>query len=100
VEMGSEIEYYYTRKMRASVFDRVYTQFDVPVKTSSFLLTCPAHLKFDFKAYHGFSDVKQEENDNKELNRYTAAMKDVPAMKEEAFSYFDANRKRIEFKLV
>lgn len=99
VETGSEIEYYYTRKMRASVFDRVYMQYDAPVKASSFLLTCPAHLKFDFKAYQGFSDVKQEENDNKELNQYTAAMKDVPALKQEAFSYFDANRKRIEFKL-
>jgi hypothetical protein len=99
IEMGSEIEYYFTRKMRASVFDRVYMQYDVPVKASSFLLTCPGHLKFDFKAYQGFPDVKQEENDNKELNQYAATMKDVPAMKQEAFSYFDANRKRIEFKL-
>ncbi|SKC78296.1 DUF3857 domain-containing protein [Ohtaekwangia koreensis] len=99
IELGSEIEYYFTRKMRANLFDRVYMQFDAPVKASSFLLTCPSHLKFDFKAYQGFPEVKQEQNDNKELNQYIAVMKDVPAMKKEAFSYFDANRKRIEFKL-
>ncbi|WP_333821120.1 DUF3857 domain-containing protein [Ohtaekwangia sp.] len=99
VELGSEVEYYFTRKMRASLFDRVFMQFDVPVKASSFMLSCPSHLKFDFRAYQGYADVKQVENDNKEVNQYSASMTDVPAMKKEAFSYYDANRKRIEFKL-
>ncbi|HEY9046718.1 MAG TPA: DUF3857 domain-containing protein [Ohtaekwangia sp.] len=99
IEMGSEIEYYFTRKMRASIFDRVFMQFDVPVKSSSFLLSCPSHLKFDFRAYQGYPEVKQQEIANKELNQYASTMKDVPAMKKEAFSYYDPNRKRIEFKL-
>lgn len=97
IELGSEVEYYFTRKMRASVFDRVFTQFDAPVKDNSFVLTCPEHLKFDFKSYHDFPNVKEEENS--EMNVYLAAMKDVPALKTEAFSNFDSNRKRIEFKL-
>ena len=97
VEMGSEIEYYFVRKMRPSVFDRVFLQFDVPIKMNSFLLTCPRHLKFDFKTYHDFPAVKQE--DDAEMNVYLTSMKDVPALKEEAFSNFDPNRKRLEFKL-
>lgn len=98
VELGSEIEYYYTRKMSGSIFDRIFTQFDVPVKNSSFMLTCPKHLKFDFKSYYGYADVKSNP-DNTEMNEYTVSMTDVPAMKKETYSYFDANRKRVEFKL-
>ncbi len=97
IEMGSEIEYYFVRKMRPSVFDRVFVQFDVPVKYNSFRLTCPEHLKFDFKTYHNFPEVKEE--DNGEMNIYETSMSDVPALKTEAFSNFDPNRKRIEFKL-
>lgn len=97
IELGSEIEYYFVRKMRPSVFDRVFLQFDVPVKMSSFLLTCPEHLRFDFKTYHSFPAVKEE--DNSEMNVYLTSMNDVPALKEEAFSNFDPNRKRLEFKL-
>lgn len=97
-EVGSEIEYYFTRKMRGSIYDRLFTQFDVPVKNSSFLLTCPPHLKFDFKSYFGYAAVTHNA-DNKEANEYRASMTDVSALKEETYSYFDANRKRIEFKL-
>lgn len=97
VELGSEIEYYFIRKMRPSVFDRVFLQYDVPVKNNSFLLTSPEHLKFDFKTYNDFPEVKVEEND--EMNVYLTAMTEVPALRTEAFSNFDPNRKRIEFKL-
>lgn len=97
IELGSEIEYFFTRKMRGSIYDRVYMQFDVPVKTASFLLSCPAHLKFDFKSYEGLAAITK--NEGQERNSYTAEATDIPAMKKEAFSYFDSNRKRIEFKL-
>jgi hypothetical protein len=97
VELGSEVEYYYTKKMFASLFDRVFTQSDVPVKSSSFLLTCPPHLKFDFKSYQGYPEIKKEESEKQ--NVYTGSMNDIIGLKEEPFSHFDPNRKRIEFKL-
>ncbi|MBL0742519.1 DUF3857 domain-containing protein [Chryseolinea lacunae] len=97
IELGSEIEYYFTRKMTANLFDRAFMQFDAPIKENSFLLTSPGHLRFDFKSYNNFPEVKKAENDV--LNTYTAEMKDVPALKKEPFSYFTPNRKRIEFKL-
>jgi hypothetical protein len=97
IELGSEVEYYFVRKMRPNVFDRVFLQYDVPVKNNSFLLTSPPHLKFDFKTYHDFPEVKEEENN--EMNVYLTEMDDVPALKTEAFSNYDPNRKRIEFKL-
>ncbi|HEY3402682.1 MAG TPA: DUF3857 domain-containing protein [Ohtaekwangia sp.] len=97
IELGSEVEYYFTRKMRANLYDRAYLQYDVPVKNSSFSLSCPGHLKFDFKSYEGYPAVTEAEGDGRKL--YRAEMKDVPAMKKEAFSFFDVNRKRIEYKL-
>jgi hypothetical protein len=98
VELGSEIEYYYTRKMRGSIYDRLFTQFDAPVKNSSFMLTCPDHLKFDFKSYNGFPTVAQN-SENKEVNEYRATATNVAGLKKESFSSYEANRARVEFKL-
>lgn len=97
IELGSEVEYFFTRKMYASVYNRIFLQYDVPVRNSSFFLSCPGHLKFDFKTYEGYPAVKEIES--KEQKQYRAEMNNVPALKREAFSFFDANRKRIEFKL-
>jgi hypothetical protein len=97
IEMGSEIEYYYVRKMSSRLFDRVMMQADVPVKTASFQLSCPGHLKFDFKSYFDFPAIKEEKKDD--VNVYTALMNDVPALKTEPFSFHESNLKRIEYKL-
>jgi hypothetical protein len=97
IELGSEVEYFFTRKMSASIFDRVFMQFDAPVKENSLELSCPQHLKFDFKTYYNFPDVKAA--DTPERNVYRTSMQDVPALKSEPFSYFSTNRKRVEFKL-
>ncbi len=97
IELGSEVEYYFIRKMRSSLFQRAFMQMDVPVKVSSFSLSCPKHLKFDFKSYFDFPQVKEQTEG--EVNSYTSSMRDVPALKKEDFSFYDANLKRIEFKL-
>ncbi|WP_165824017.1 DUF3857 domain-containing protein [Pseudochryseolinea flava] len=99
VEMGSEIEYYYTRKMYPGLFERAYMQSDVVIKNSSFMLSCPKHLKFDFKSYNGYESVKEQEKEDEEKNVYRVSMTNVSPMKEESYSNYDANRKRIEFKL-
>jgi hypothetical protein len=99
VEMGSEIEYYFIRKMYPSLFERSVMQYDVAIKKSSFMLSCPKHLKFDFKSYNGYADVREKQTEAEEQNVYTVAMSNVPPIKEEAFSNYDANRRRIEFKL-
>lgn len=102
VTLGSEIEFFFIKKMQGNVFSNVFMQTDVLTKNSSFKLTSPPHLKFDFKSYYGYAEVKAEEvkeGDNVVENVYTAAMATVPALKEETYAYFDAIRMRIEFKL-
>ncbi|NJM25486.1 MAG: DUF3857 domain-containing protein [Bacteroidia bacterium] len=97
VELGGEVEYYYTRKMPADLFNRAFMQFDVPVKKSSLIVSCPAHLEFDFKSYNNFPAV--EKSKEEERNTYTASLDAVSAIKKEEFSNYDANRKRVDFKL-
>jgi hypothetical protein len=97
IELGSEIEYYFTRKMSSSLFESAVLQTDVQIKKASFVLSCPGHLRFDFRSYHGFPEVKTDTVDTRYV--YSASMADVPPLKEEPFSFYHANLKKIEFKL-
>jgi hypothetical protein len=96
VEQGSEVEYFYTRKMNASMFDRVYLQFEVPVKASSFQLSCPEHLEFDFRTYNGLPEISKRSEDKK--NIYAVYQEKIERRKKEEFSNYEASRKRVEFK--
>lgn len=97
VELGSEVEYYYTRKMAADMFNRELMQFDMPAKRVSMMLSSPQHLMFDFKTYNGLPDVKHLPDSSQ--NVYELVATDVPATKEEPYASPIANRKRVEFKL-
>lgn len=97
VELGSEIEYFFVRKMGPNLFETVFLQSDALTRNSSFLLSCPAHLKFDFRSYNGYPAVNEEKKSDR--NVYTAGMDNVPAIREEPFSFSAANRMRIEFKI-
>jgi len=97
VEIGSEVEYFYTRKMVADVFNREFMQFDVPAKSASMKLSSPRHLKFDFRTYNGLPEAKKLEDTTQ--NVYEIAASDIAATKEEPFANLSANRKRVEYKL-
>ncbi len=96
-KIGSEIEYYYTLKRNAKYFGREYFQGRVPVKTASFRLTTPNNLEFEFKSYNDFTEVTQEENE--ERNIYSAVKENISSLKKEDFSIYNQNRQRIEFRL-
>lgn len=97
VELGSEVEVFYILKKSPSLFDKLYLQGQVPIRNASFILRSPKHLKFDFRSYKGFPEVKTTETE--EQNVYTAAVENVPGAKEEMFSFYDANRMRVLYKL-
>jgi hypothetical protein len=97
IEIGSEIEYFFVRKMSYALHNKAFLQMEVPIQNSSFLLSCPRHLKFDLRSYPTSAAVKSDTTH--EANVYALSLTDVPALLEEPLSYFEANRKRIEFKL-
>lgn len=96
-EAGSEIEYFYIKKMTPVVYERVFMQYDVPVKQSSMKLSCPEQLKFEFKSYYDLPAVVASESNGSRM--YNVVTQDIPAIGDEPFAYPSTKRKRIEFKL-
>jgi hypothetical protein len=98
LEIGSEVEYLVIKKIYPQVFGRVYLQHDVPVKESSFKIKSPEHLEFDFKSYHGVSNVQSSQADGQ--NIYNIDIANLKPIKEEDFGNADEQTQRIEYKLL
>lgn len=97
VEAGSEIEYFYTLKAKAKTQETYYFQPETPIRTFEFSLVSPKPLVFDFKLYNDDGKVRRDTVDRKNIYSYRSS--DLPGLHEEAFSFVDAYRKRMEFKL-
>ena len=97
VELESEIEYFYISKQYVSFFGRDYFQFMVPAKNSTFKLISPENLKFSVKGYNSFPSVTENISNGKRI--LEANIDYVPAFKQEAFSFYNSNRMRVEYKL-
>ena len=97
VEIGSEIEYFFTSKSYVNFFGRDYYQFSIPLKEGIFRLTSPENLVFACKGYNGFPEFEVKVEDGGRLME--ATVHDVKSLKEEAFSFYNTNRMRVEFKL-
>lgn len=81
VELGSEIEYFYVLKKNPSLYDRVFTQFGTPVRGSTFRLTCPKHLKFDFQTYNCYAPIGEAAS-TEDRNVYEGEMQNIPLLSE------------------
>ncbi|HRG10898.1 MAG TPA: DUF3857 domain-containing protein, partial [Cyclobacteriaceae bacterium] len=97
VETESEIEYLYTLKMNGRTQESYYFQQETPIKDFSFLLVSPKSLSFDFRVYHDAEKVKSDTL--KGQNRYMLSLQNIEGLHHEDFTFVDAYRKRIEFKL-
>lgn len=97
LELGSEVEYLFVKKVSPFVFGREYLQHDVPVKHASFLMKSPKHLEFDFRTYNGLPGVQSRQEGEENIYRVEAT--GLKAIKGEDFSIADAWNQRIEFKL-
>ncbi|MEO1049137.1 MAG: DUF3857 domain-containing protein [Bacteroidota bacterium] len=97
-EVGSEIEYVYTKKMQSGYFKREYYQFGNPIRDASFKLICPENLEFDFKSYNGLPNVEQIDTVDTG-NTYVMKASNIPLIRRENFSAYNANRMRVDFKL-
>ncbi|MEQ8926958.1 MAG: DUF3857 domain-containing protein [Fulvivirga sp.] len=96
-EVGSEIEYYYTKKLDADYFGREFYQFSEPIIKGSFVLLTPSNLQFSFKSYNRLPEIKIDTVESTTV--YTMVCENIPALREEEFSSYDGSRQRLEFKL-
>lgn len=97
VEKGSEIEYFYVKKSYPTMYGHENFQFSAPVKEASFQLLAPDHLKFKFKSYNNFPEIKDTTLNDKVI--YTAKATNVPLLREELFANYQKNRMGVDYKL-
>src|SRR5215217_3026190 len=94
---GCEVEYYYTLKKYPSYFGREMLSSQIPVMKSHFELVTPEHLKFEAKGYNNLPSVKDSTANGK---RYlTIDAQKLSGEEEEKYSMYEANLKRVEYKL-
>jgi hypothetical protein len=97
LEKGSEIEYIYTVKKEMSLFGREFLQASNPEKNVSLEIISPENLQFEAKSYNGLPQLKDTILNSK---RYLSISLDsIPGAVEEEYSPYDANLKRVEYKL-
>jgi len=97
VEKGSEIEFVYTKKMQPRYFGREYIQSKTPAKTVRFQLVSPSNLIFSLKGYNGLVAPPDTIIDGKRY--WDKEIENIPELRKEAYSFFDAKRMRLEYKL-
>lgn len=97
VETNSEIEYFYTLKASAKTHESVYFQEEVPIRDWSFSLISPRQLVFDFRIYNEKGTVQSDTLRGQ--NRYAFAAGPISGLQEEPFTFRDAYRNRLEWKL-
>lgn len=97
VEAESEIEYFYTLKTNGKTQESCYFQPETPIREFGFLLTSPKSLVFDFRVRNDGASILKDTLNGRNYYRYQREK--ITGMQEEAFSFADAYRKRIDFKL-
>lgn len=97
VETESEIEFFYTLKTQPKTQESYYFQQETPVREFDFHMTSPKALVFDFRVYNDKGKV--ESDTLQEQNRYRYNATGIKGLHEEAFTFVDAYRKRVDFKL-
>ncbi|MBL4678586.1 MAG: DUF3857 and transglutaminase domain-containing protein [Mucilaginibacter sp.] len=95
---GCEVEYFYTFKRPTSFFGREQLQSAFPIQKTVFQLIRPARLTFDVKAYNG--EVKLTDTlAGTDKKMVECISENVPGADDEKYSFYNANLKRLEYKL-
>lgn len=97
LEKGCEIEYFYTYKKPTSFFGREILQSVFPVLDSKFAIVAPKRLKFEIRAYNFTQSPTDTVINDKRVARMDLSA--IVGVQEEKYATYEANLKRIEFKL-
>jgi hypothetical protein len=97
-ELGSEIEYIYTLKKYSSYFGTERLQYTTPRKNVRLDIIFPDNLTFEAKCYNHFPEFIKDSSIIGKI-RLSGKADYIPALKEEKYSAYDADRMRVEYKL-
>ncbi len=93
------IEYYYILKKYADLQGRYSLQSGLAARNVEFRMRTPRNIRMIVKTYNGFPEVEEKMSEDKETWNYTAKADSVPALEEEEYAPFDANKQRVEYAI-
>lgn len=98
IETGDDIEYLIYRELSGGNFGRLFLQYRYPVLQAVFDLSSPENLIYTTRAYNTSETVESSVTpDNR--NRLFLRLENVPALKDERYSFYLPRRTRIEYRL-
>ncbi|PQJ12668.1 hypothetical protein CJD36_002680 [Flavipsychrobacter stenotrophus] len=97
VEKNAEIELLYEYRKPVALFGIETYQYSMPVMHAGFMLISPKRLVYEGRGYNGFPDTHDSVTDD---TRYVIANKNhIPPLQNEVYSFYDANRMRVDYKI-
>ncbi|MBC7948951.1 MAG: DUF3857 domain-containing protein [Chitinophagaceae bacterium] len=97
LEKGCEVEFYYTYKRNTGFFGREVFQGPFPLLEARLELVSPERLVFEMRPFN--SIAKPSDVITNEKRWITVTEKDIPGAENEKYSAFEANLRRVEYKL-
>lgn len=98
VEVGCDVEYYYTNKNEFYSYAHYRMQNKYPIKDYSFKVISPKNLVYETKSYNGVPPFEKDTS-NKEKNIINLQYKDIDYADEEKYSNTIANKPSFTIQL-
>jgi hypothetical protein len=99
IEIGGEIEFFYTLRTKFNAFLSVWMQGEEPRMNVEVIFTFPSKLDYLIKSYNGFPDFTTEKDDKTGVTVMQAKAGYIPALAEEKYANYRANLMRVEYTL-
>lgn len=97
LENGSEVEFYYTTKRKTDYFGEEPLQGTVPILDAQLDILCPDRLVFQMKGDNCTLQVSDTTVNGKRI--FATHLADIPAAEKEKYAAYEANLRRIEYRL-
>ena len=99
IEVGGEIEYFYTVRTKFNAFKGIWMQGEEPRMNIEVIFTFPSKLDYLIKSYNGFPDFTTEKDDKTGITVMQAKTGYIPALAEEKYAFQKANLMRYEYTM-
>lgn len=99
IEIGGEIEYFYTLRSKLNAYQTTWMQGVEPRLNVEVIFTFPIKLEYLIKSYNGFPDFTTVKDDSTGIVVMQAKADYIPALAEEEYSNYRAALMRYEYTL-
>jgi hypothetical protein len=99
IEIGGEIEYFFTVRSKFNAFQSILMQGEEPRTNVEVIFTFPSKLDYLIKSYNGFPDFTTEKDDKTGITVMQTKADYIPALASEKYANYKANLMRYEYTM-